>query len=102
MITPTADSLSSTGGSDPHEPRRGTQVPRWALAALGVFGGECVTGYLHPALTAALAVADLVVGVSLAVLVIAVALFGHEDRCDRLYRLLRWLFNRPEPPAPSR
>jgi hypothetical protein len=43
------------------------------------------------------AVIELVVAVT----VIGTALFGSPDLSDRAFRLLRWIGNRPEPPAPE-
>lgn len=38
--------------------------------------------------------------VAMAITVIAVALFGSKVLSERAFRLLRWLSNRAEPPAP--
>ncbi len=52
---------------------------------------------LHPLLGQVIAVTEMVV----ALIVIAVALFGSETLSERAFRLLRWFGNRPEPPAPN-
>jgi hypothetical protein len=38
--------------------------------------------------------------VAMVITVIVVALFGSKTLSDRAFRLLRWLSNRAEPPAP--
>jgi hypothetical protein len=38
--------------------------------------------------------------VAMVIAVIAVALFGSKTLSERAFRLLRWLSNRAEPPAP--
>lgn len=45
-----------------------------------------------------------VVGVQLAlmVLITVCAVLGPDERVERVYRLLRWIANRPEPTAPRR
>ncbi|MEV1001421.1 hypothetical protein [Nonomuraea sp. NPDC050202] len=43
-----------------------------------------------------------VIEASVAVVVVAAALFGSDVISERAFRLLRWLSNRPEPEAPRR
>ena len=45
----------------------------------------------------------IVIGIEASVIltVLGTALFGSEALCDRAFRLLRWVANRPEPPAPG-
>jgi len=54
-------------------------------------------GQLHPLLGEVIAIAEIVVVLT----VIAVALFGSKTLSERAFRLLRWFANRPEPPAPN-
>lgn len=99
MTTPSVGPAPDSGDPGPRpEPSRGMQVSRMAKATLGILGGEGVTYYLNPAIGKALAVTLIV----LAILLVGVVVFGGQDRCDRVFRLLRWLANRPEPPAPPR
>jgi hypothetical protein len=53
-------------------------------------------GVLHPV------AGEVFAGVELAVLLVitGTALFGSQVLSERAFRLLRWLGNRPEPPAP--
>jgi uncharacterized membrane protein YfbV (UPF0208 family) len=52
---------------------------------------------LPPALGAAALAAELAFAVALAGIVI----YGTREQADRTFRLLRWLRDRPEPPAPT-
>jgi hypothetical protein len=42
-----------------------------------------------------------VIELAVAVTIIGTALFGSQALSDRAFRLLRWIANRPEPPAPG-
>ena len=80
----------------------GHAAPPWRVlgAGLGVLGGEGLAGCLRPALGEALAVADLIVPLALVVTLIMAVLCGSDLTVERVFRLLRWAANRPEPPAP--
>lgn len=54
-------------------------------------------GVLHPRLGEILVVSEPIV----ALMIICTALFGSRDLSDRAFRLLRWIWNRPEPEAPE-
>jgi hypothetical protein len=41
------------------------------------------------------------IGIGVALTIISTALFGSQPISDRAFRLLRWIANRPEPPAPG-
>jgi hypothetical protein len=87
------------GGASPpgHKPGNRAPVPWRALSAVaGVGGSEAVTAYLRPDLVLAVILAP----VAIVVIVLAVILLGSDQRVDRLFRLLRWVANRPEPSAP--
>lgn len=64
--------------------------------------GEGVAGYLHPVLGEALAAADIIVPLAIGLILLTAILRGSRETCERVFRLLRWLANRPEPPAPQR
>ena len=66
----------------------------------GVLGGEGLATYLHPALGEALAVADFIVPLAVALILLTAILLGSNQTCDRVFRLLRWIDGLPEPPAP--
>jgi hypothetical protein len=66
-----------------------------------MLAAEVAEGALHPALADALAIADLAIPVACALIVFAVITLGSEQTCNRVFRFLRWIANRPEPPAPG-
>jgi hypothetical protein len=66
----------------------------------GVLGAEGAAGYLHPALGITLAAVDAIVPLIVAVILLAAILRGSSQTAERVFRLLRWVTNRPEPPAP--
>jgi hypothetical protein len=75
----------------------------WKLGAgTVVITAEGTAAYVQPALGAALAVADVTVPLAVALLLVAAVLCGSNETCERVFRLLRWIANRPEPPAPGR
>lgn len=81
---------------------RVTPPARWRLGAgVGLCGAEGTAGYFFPGLGAALAVADVVIPSAIALIVLTAVLWGSDKTCDRVFRLLRWIANRPEPPAPQ-
>ena len=67
----------------------------------GVLGGEGLAGILHPVLDEALAAADVIVPLVIAIVLLAAILCGSTQTCERVFRLLRWIANRPEPAAPE-
>ena len=67
----------------------------------GIVGGESVTGILHPALGAVWAAADIIGPLAIALILLAAILLGSDQTCERVFRLLRWAANRPEPKAPE-
>lgn len=80
---------------------RRPSVPWRALGTgAGVLGGEGLTAYLHPALGEGLAATDIVVPLVLAAVLLTAILRGSRETCERVFRLLRWIANRPEPPGP--
>ena len=85
-------------------PRPGSRLPqsRRALGAgVGILGGESLAAVLHPALGEALAAADIIAPLFIALVLLAAILLGSEQTCERVFRLLRWAANRPEPKAPE-
>lgn len=75
---------------------------RWKLgAAVGTLGAEATAVYVSPSLGAALAAADVIVPLALAMVLLGAVLFGSTETCERAFRLLRWIANRPEPRPPT-
>jgi len=79
---------------------RGPVPGQWKLAG-GALGAEATIAYLSPPLGAALAAADVIVPLAIAVVLLIAVLRGSTETCERVFRLLRWIANRPEPPAPQ-
>ena len=74
------------------------RVPwRSVAASVTAVGTPAGIGVLHPMLGDIVAIIELAVALT----VIGTALFGSPDLSDRAFRLLRWIGNRPEPPAPE-
>lgn len=75
-----------------------TRVP-WRAAGVGLSSLATTTGTW----VAAPLLGQIVTGLELAVAlaVIGTALFGSPELSERAFRLLRWIANRPEPPAPA-
>lgn len=74
------------------------RVPwRSVAASVTALGGPVGIGFLHPLLGDIAAIIEVVVALT----IIGTALFGSPDLSDRAFRLLRWIGNRPEPPAPK-
>jgi hypothetical protein len=48
-----------------------------------------------------LAAADVVVPLTVALVMLAAILRGSDQTCERVFRLPRWIANRPEPPGPG-
>lgn len=70
----------------------------WRSVGAGMvsIGTPLCAGVLHPKLGEVIVIIEL--GMLLTVL--GTALFGSEKLSERAFRLLRWLGNRAEPPAP--
>jgi len=79
-----------------------TPLPvKWRLGAgAGLFGVEGAIGYLYPLLGVILAIIDVVIPSAVALILLLAILRGSDKTCERVFRLLRWVANRPEPPAP--
>jgi hypothetical protein len=81
------------------------RVPRPGGRALGAgagaLGAEAAAGYLHPVLGVILAAADAGIPLAVALTLLTAILRGSDQTCERVFRLLRWLSARPEPPPPA-
>jgi hypothetical protein len=75
----------------------------WRMIGVGAgVLSEGVAGYLHPVLGEALAAVDIIVPMVVSLILLIAILCGSSRTCERAFRLLRWITNRPEPPAPER
>jgi len=70
---------------------------RPVVATLAAAGVPVAGGVLHPILGEIVFLVELVAVLT----VVGTALFGSLDLSERAFRLLRWIGNRPEPPAPG-
>jgi hypothetical protein len=86
---------------DPAASSRSRSPWRALGAGTGLAGTEGIAGYLHPALGEVLAAADVITPVAIALILLAAILFGSKETVERVFRLLRWIANRPEPAAPA-
>ena len=96
--------LAPDGGSgrpdstDTASPAKAARVP-WRPTCASVISAGVPTALgvvAHPFLGAGLAILE----VAAALTVIGIALFGTPELIERAFRLLRWIVNRAEPPAP--
>ena len=90
-----------TAGPALPAPARSAAARRVFGAGVGVLGGEGLAAYFYPALGEALAAADVIIPLAIALVLVAAILRGSDQACDRVFRLLRSVANRPEPPAPG-
>ena len=90
-------------GQDAPPPSGARRTARWPVirAGAGVLS-EGMAGYLHPVLGEALAAADVIVPLAVGLILLAAILRGSSETCERAFRLLRWITDRPEPPAQLR
>ena len=87
------------------------QAPRpgWAklCAGLVIAAFEFVSDCLHPEITEILLIASVAIPVIMMAALLVIIARSDEQTCERVFRLLRWMVNRPEPPrtqaaAPAR
>jgi hypothetical protein len=96
-ISPLPGRPGSPDGTHPPAAAPGTRVP-WRAAGLGLASLGTTTGIW----VAVPLLGQIATGIELAIAlaVIGTALFGSPELSERAFRLLRWIENRPEPPAP--
>ena len=61
----------------------------------------CAAGRIHPLLGEILAAVLIIVPLATSVILATVIVFGDSESCDRAFRLLRWIRDKKEPPAPG-
>ena len=95
------DARGSGGSSRMVPPDRRPAAAWWKIGTgAGVLAAEAAGGYLRPALGELLAAVDVIVPVMVALILLTAILRGSNETYERVFRLLRWIANRPEPPAP--
>jgi hypothetical protein len=70
--------------------------------SLAVIGAEITESVLHPKVAEGLAIADVAIPLIAASILFITIVWGSPETVDRVFRLLRWIANRPEPAAPDR
>jgi hypothetical protein len=103
-----APAVASPAGTAPIQDASASEAGRslirtgWRVGAgASALGAEGVAGYHFPVLGAVLAGVDVLVPVAIALVLLTAILRGSDRTCDRVFRLLRWIAGRPEPPAPE-
>jgi hypothetical protein len=95
------------GGGTEHDAlgirqRRVTGSAWWKLGAGAcALGADGAVSYMHPWVGVVLAVTDTVVPAIIVLGLVATIVWGGDAKCDRVFRLLRWIGDRPEQPEPS-
>jgi hypothetical protein len=103
-VTPVTPASPRQGGAGETAPPTGRlRAGPWRALGAGtsIVGGEGLAACLHPALGETLAAADVITPLAVALILLAAILAGSEQTCERVFRLLRWIANRPEPPGPG-
>jgi hypothetical protein len=74
---------------------------RWAklCAGLVIAAFEFVSDCLHPEITEILVIASVAIPVIMTAALLVIITRSDEQTCERVFRLLRWMVNRPEPPS---
>lgn len=96
MSDPTPEAAGST---PPPRPR----TPGWVKLLLGLaaIGADVTESILHPEVAAALAIAEVAIPVIVGLIVFTTIVLGSQETADRVFRLLRWIRNHPEPLTPG-
>jgi hypothetical protein len=68
---------------------------------LGILSAEGVIAWFHPVGAIALALTATGGTLLVALIVMMAVILGNNQICERVFRLLRWAANRPEPSAPG-
>jgi hypothetical protein len=68
---------------------------------LAVIGAEITESVLHPAAAVPLEITDAAIPVISGLILLTTIVFGSAETVERVFRLLRWIRNRPEPAAPD-
>jgi hypothetical protein len=89
---------------DPARPVTPAAAPipaaRWWPAAAGLagLGTDAGIASLSSSLGAAVVITEITTIAVIALVIVLTAIWGPDQKCERVFRLLRWAANRPEPP----
>ena len=97
---PTADARRA-GILSPKPPSARHPGAGWCKLGAGLLGTQGAVAYLYPAFGEILAIADIIIPLIVALILVTAILLGGDQTCERVFRLLRWIVNRPEPPGPK-
>jgi hypothetical protein len=77
-------------------------TPGWVKLGIGlaVIGGQITESVLHPQVAEILAIADAAIPLVVGSVLFITIVRGRQETVDRIFRLLRWIKNQPEPTAP--
>jgi hypothetical protein len=89
----------ASSATPPSPPR----TPGWVKLGTGlaVIGAEITESVLHPAAAEALGIADAAIPLIVGLILFTTIVRGSPQTAERIFRLLRWIANRPEPTAPG-
>jgi hypothetical protein len=96
-----ADQTPGPAGSAAAPPRPRTSGWVKLGAGLAVIGAQVAEGVLHPEMAEALEISDVAIPLITGLIVFATVVWGSRETVDRVFRLLRWVANRPEPATPE-
>ena len=102
-MAPTGNAKRPTNafsGDTPLPQARTSSLWKPGAAVLGTLGSEAAVGLTDHTLGAMLAIIDVIAPVITALILLIAILCGNDKTCERVFRLLRWLANRPEPAFP--
>jgi hypothetical protein len=77
--------------------RRTRRASRAITLGAGPLAASFTAMLAHPVLGMIVMIADLIVGITL----LGFIVYGTHEQVDRVFRFLRWLRDRPEPPTPG-
>lgn len=84
-------------------PRARPRASGWVKlgTSVAVIGAEIAESVLHPEVAESLAIADVAIPLIVGLILLTIIVRGSQETVDRVFRLLRWITNRPEPTVPS-
>ena len=81
----------------PDQASRKGRAKLWAGLVIAAF--EFASDCLHPEITEILLVAGVAIPVIMMTALLVTIARSDAQTCERIFRLLRWMVNRPEPPG---
>lgn len=107
-VTEVSRPTGNRTADNPYNARPSKRKPATWLSlstVASILGTAGAAGYLHSTVALVVAAIELtvllVIVLTLLIVILVVILRGSDEARKHLFRLLRWVANRPEPPAPS-